>query len=147
MVAKRQYNFDAEMVLAEEGTALTASDIPQSGGVDIILDVGAGRFEAVAIFDVTAIEIDSNNELFRLCIQGSNSATFASSNQDLAILELGATEVRVFGSIDSTVGRYELPFINEQDDVTYRYLRLNAIISGTQVTGITFGAWVAPFKS
>lgn len=142
-MGQRNYTMDAEMVLCVAGSAFTASDIPQEDSADIIRDLGVGRFEGVAVIDISAIEIDSNNEEYDLLIQGSNSATFASGIENLAQLNLGATEVRQGGAQDSVVGRYEVPFVNEQADTRYRYLRMSIVIAGTIVTGITLGAFVA----
>ena len=131
------------MQLKDAG-ALTASAAAQVAGADKILDLGAARFEGTVIVDVTAIEIASNDEEFDILIQGSNSATFASGIQNLAQLNLGATEVRQGGALDSVVGRYEVLFTNQQADVTYRYLRAYTVVAGAIATGINYTAWVAP---
>ena len=57
------------------------------------------------------------------------------------MLPVAATEVNS-GAIDSLVGRYELPFTNEQADVTYPYIRLYIEVEGSVATGINFSAFV-----
>ena len=143
-MVSRSYTFDAELELKDAGL-IAADDNAQVGGSDKIIDLGSdsASFSGIAIFDVSAIEIASNDEQYRLIIQGSNSATFASGIENLAELTLGAQEVKASSDIDSTIGRYELPFLNEQAGVKYRYLRLAIDVAGTIATGINFTARVA----
>jgi hypothetical protein len=140
----RAYNYDKEMLLKDAGL-IAASAAAQVASAAKVLDLGQARFEGVAIIDVTAIEIASNDEEYDIIIQGSSVSNFASNVQNLAQLNLGATEVRQGGAIDSLTGRYELPFVNEQADVTYRYIRAYVVVDGAVATGINFTAWVAPF--
>jgi hypothetical protein len=142
-MGQRFYNEDLEMLFKDAGL-IAADDNAQVGGVDKIIDVGtSSRFEAVMVIDVSAIEIASNDELYHIIVQGSNSATFASGIENLAMLSLGATEVRPGAAQDSTTGRYELPFCNEQADATYRYLRVAIDVDGTIATGINFTAFAS----
>lgn len=142
-MGQRIYNFDAEMEFKDAGL-VASSAAAQVDSADKIVDVGAGRFEGVMVIDVSAIEIASDNEEYDILVQGSSSATFASDIQNLAQMNLGATEVRQGGAIDSLVGRYELPFVNEQADVRYRYLRVYTVVAGTIATGINYTAFAAP---
>lgn len=142
-MGNRVYNFDAEMQLKDAGL-VAASAAAQLGGVDQILPVGDARFEGVAIIDVSAIEIADNDEEYDIIIQGSNSASFASGIENLAQLNLGATEVRQGGAKDSVTGRYELMFTNQQADVTYAYIRAYTVVAGTIATGINWKGFVAP---
>jgi len=145
-MGQRVYNFDAEMEFKDAG--LVAADAAATvDSAAQIIDVGDARFEAVMIIDVSAIEIDSDNEVYDIIVQGSSSSSFASDIENLAGLNLGATEVRIGGAKDSTVGRYELPFTNEQDDTRYRYLRVYTLVTGAGVsTGINYTAYAAPVK-
>lgn len=142
-MGQRIYNFDAEMEFKDAGL-VASSAAAQVDSADKIVDVGAGRFEGVMVIDVSAIEIASDNEEYDILVQGSSSATFASDIQNLAQMNLGATEVRQGGAIDSLVGRYELPFVNEQADVRYRYLRVYTVVAGSIATGINYTAFAAP---
>jgi hypothetical protein len=141
----RKYNFDALMLLKDAGL-VAASAAAQVASADKILDMGAARFDGVAVIDVSAVEIDSNNELFTIIIQGSNSAAFASGIENLGALQLGAAEVRPGGAQDSVAGRYELPFVTEQADTVYRYIRAYTVVAGTQAAGINYTAFVAPLQ-
>jgi hypothetical protein len=131
----RSYTYDADLSLKAAG--LIAADTAHT-----IVAVGDAVFKGVAVIDVSAIEIASNDERYIIHVQGSTSATFASDVQNLVAVELGATEVRSGGAIDSLTGRYEVPFINEQDGICYPYIRLYTDVSGTIATGINFSAFI-----
>lgn len=146
-MGQRVYNFDAELEFKDAGlvAASAAAEVDSSAK---IVDVGTGRWEGVMVIDVSAIEIASNDEEYYVIVQGSSSATFASDIQNLAMLDFAATEVRHGSGIDSTTGRYELAFCNEQDDVRYRYLRVWTHIEGTIAGGggINYKAFAAPVR-
>ncbi|MCK5745966.1 MAG: hypothetical protein KAH44_07105 [Oricola sp.] len=140
----RSYTFDAALELKDAG--LVAADA--AGTIDAspkVVDLGSdtAAFSGVAIFDVSAIEIASNTELYEIIIQGSNTADFSGAKENLAAITLGATEVRGGGAADSVIGRYELPFFNEQAGVKYRYLRVYTNVTGDIATGINFTARIA----
>lgn len=140
-MGQRVYNQDIELVLADGAAAITADGVTQVGGADATKKVGAGRFEAVLIVDVSAIDISSADEVYHLLLQGSNASNF-SSVETLAQLSLGATAARPGGAVNSVVGRYEIPFITEQHDTVYDYIRLYADVAGT-TPSITLKAWIA----
>lgn len=137
----RSYTYDSTQLLKDAGL-VAASAAAQVSSAAKVLTVGEAAYRGVLVIDVSAIEIASNTELYTVTVQGSTSATFASDVQNLASLSLGATEVRPGGAIDSTTGRYELPFINEQNGVTYPYLRVYTTVAGDIATGINFTALV-----
>jgi len=129
---------DNDYILKDAG--LVAADAAGTvGGEALIADLGAGLVEGNLVIDVTALNIDDNDELYQISLQGSNSATFASGIVDLAILELGALEV-IGGDVDSTIGRYIVPFRTEKNGTVYRYVREYCDLDGTVGTGINFTA-------
>lgn len=137
---RRSYVFDGDLELKDAG--LIAADAAwQVGGSNKIINVGSAVFFGVAVIDVSAIEIASNDELYELIIQGSTSSTFASVITDLAVLPLGAKEVLV-GDQDSVVGRFELPFFNVQHDTVYPFIRGRTDVTGSISTGINFKVFV-----
>lgn len=141
-MSRNSFSFDAELKLKDAG--LVAADAAaQVGGSNKILDLGAARVSGVLLAIVTAIEIASNDEIYRIVIQGSNSSSFASGIENLAELTLGATEVRPGGAQDSTTGRYEVPFSNVQNDAVYQYLRVYTDVGGTIATGINYSAFAS----
>lgn len=140
-MGQRIYNQDAELILADGAAAMTASGVTQVASANVSKKLGPGRFEGVLIIDVSAIKISANDEVYTLLLQGSATSAF-STFETLVALDLGATEVRVGNAIDSTPGRYELPFCTEQDSIVYDWIRLYVVTAGTSET-ITFKAWIA----
>ena len=144
---------DANLLLKDAGL-IAADDICQVGGADQILDVGAGHFQGDLVIDVTACEVASNDEAYRVTLQGSNSATFASGVVPLQTMCFGAYEslgTSLGYDVDVTTGRYILPVHNfgyttagDAGTGTYfRYLRLVVDVAGTIATGINFTAWLS----
>ena len=122
---------------------LVAAD--SAGTVDSaakIVNLGAGLVECKLVVDVTALEIASNDEAYKITLQGSASATFASGIVDLAEITLGALEV-IGGDQDSTTGRYQVPFRNEKNGIIYPYVRVYTDVAGTIATGINFSAYLS----
>lgn len=137
--ARRSYTLDAEMEFKDAGL-VAASAAAQVDSANKIVSVGNAFMQGVMVIDVSAIEIASNDEHYRILVQGSTSATFADTIETLSALDLGATEVRDGGAQDSTTGRYELPFMNVQNGVVYPYLRVYTFVSGNIATGINYTA-------
>lgn len=146
---RRQFTIDVNLQL-QDAAAITASEVGQVGGSDQILDMGGGDqtdppyFFGDVVFDISAIEIDSSDEVYTVIAEGSNSATFASGIEELARITFGDNVVITGGTdVDTDVGRYTLSIANERNGRIYRYLRLNNIVAGTVVTGITYTAYLA----
>lgn len=132
--------YDVELLL-HSGTIAADGD-GQVGGADKILDLGS---TAKVAFDllirISAIEIASNDELYKIVLEGSNSATFASGIVNLVTLEVGALEALTPNvDVDSTTGVYVLSGTNVLAGTEYRYLRIFVDVTGTIATGITFEA-------
>ena len=123
---------------------LVASTVSgEYSGECVVCDFGADALmEATMFIDITAIEIASNDELYKISIQGSSKSNFSDTYEDLAILEVGAKEV-LGGDQDSEIGRYKVPFRNERNGTTYRYGRVYTTVSGTVGTGVNFTSFLA----
>lgn len=147
----RTYSFDANLLLSDNAAAYTADGYAQAAGADAILDLGGNqgttpaqqaRIDAVCVIDVTAIDVASADELYRLKILGSNATAFTATRV-LAELTLGKGTAKVPSStIDDTTGRYELFFSTEQDDTKYQYVKLYNDVAGT-TPSISYQAFVA----
>lgn len=134
--------YDDLLELKDAGL-VAASAAAQVGGVDKILDIGAGDLEGDIIIDATAVEVDSGNEIYTIGAQISDSATFASGIYEVTAIQLGDS-VPLHGDTDMGVGRYVLPFQNRiADGVAKRYLRIYTTVAGTIATGINFSAYLA----
>lgn len=138
-----QRTYDAALLLKAAGL------VAATGNGSLILDVGAGLVDADLVLDVTALEVDSNNESYEIIVQGSSDADFgtAANIVPLASMTLGdhaSTRLGVMTlGADDTTGRYIVPVRNERNGTTYRYLRLTYVVVGTIATGINFTAWLA----
>ena len=132
--------FDLRHELKDAG--LVASSL--AGTVDgqaKVVNLGAAPVEGKLVIDVSALEIDSDNELYRIKLQGSSREDFAHNIEDLAILEVGAKEV-LGGDQDSQTGRYVVPFSNVKGGYVWPYARLYAELSGSIGSGINFSAFL-----
>lgn len=128
----RGYNFDAELELKDAG-AITASAAAQVGGEARVLDLGAARWEGVAVINTTALDLADSNETYEVQIQLSNSATFASGNETFVKVPITA------------LGRVEVPFVNQKYGTAYRYARLNTVVGGT-TPSINYTAYASVLK-
>lgn len=141
-MGQRIYNQDLELILAD-GAAVTADGVTTVAAAAVSKKLGPGRFEGVLIIDVSAIDISSADEVYHLCLQGSASGAEAfTTKENLVQISLGATAARPGAAINSVIGRYELPFITEQHDTVYDWVRLFVDVAGT-TPSITFKAWIA----
>ncbi|BBO73870.1 hypothetical protein DSCW_12870 [Desulfosarcina widdelii] len=132
---------DVEHILKDAG--LVAADAAgQVDGEDVIVNLGTGLVTGNLVVDVTAIEIADDDELYKISLQGSSSATFASTIVDLAEITLGAAEV-IGGDQDSAIGRYIVPFRTEKNGTIWPYVRLYTDVDGTIATGINFSAFLS----
>lgn len=138
-----QRTYDNSLLL--KAAALVAATADGS----LILDVGNGMLNADLVIDVSALEIDTTDESFTLILQGSPDATLGTAGNIvvLAMIVLGhassVAKVLQSSGVTDTVGRYIVPFRNELNGTTYRYLRIRTKIVGTIATGINYAAFVA----
>lgn len=133
---------------------VAASAAAQVGGVAKIYDLAPSGVATFSPFDIwinlTAIEVDTTDELYTIHAQVSSSATFASTIYNACQLELGAAAAKT-GTADivSTTGMYLLRGHNDVDGTVYRYLRLYTTVDGTIAGGggINYEAWMGLWKS
>lgn len=149
----RTYNFDANLLLSDAGAAVTADGYAQVGGATATLDLGGNqstsptqqaRLDAVAVVEISAIDIASGDETYVLRILGSNDSAWASGNiYELAALTLGKGSALVPTTQgDTLVGEYEIMFTTERANVKYEYIRMYVDVGGT-TPSITFQAYVS----
>lgn len=141
-----QRTFDVKLLLKDAGL-VASSAAATVASVAKILDIGAGRCVGDIILDVTAIEIGSNDETFRVVAQFSNSPTFASGIRNGASQQFSAAGAADGGAAVADVGRYTMGFNNVINGVHYRYMRLYTVVAGTIATGINYSAFAAPQQS
>ena len=135
--------FDSDLEFKDAGLVAASAAATVDGAAKIV-EVGPGLFRGCMLFDVSALEIASNDELYDIVIQGSPDSTFGTATNiaDLAAINLSAAEVkRTDCNKDDAVGRYKLYFDNEQNGTFYQYLRVYTVVAGTIATGINYTAF------
>ncbi len=130
-----QVTYDNALLLKAAG--LVATTTTES----VILDLGGGLVDADLILDVTAIEVASTDEKYTVHIEGSNVAAMTSGSVTLVNIPLGNKTDPADAA--TGVGRFLVPFRNEQNGTTYRYVRIYTLVAGTVATGINFTAFIA----
>lgn len=158
MSNSRNQTFDTALEMKDAG--LVAASAPaQVDAAAKVIDVGAltvgwnapmgpnnrigPSFSANLQVDVSAIEVASDDEIYDIVVQGSNTAAFADDTDivDLCQISLGsAGGKRSDCNRADTTGRYIQPFHNIHAGVCYRYLRVYTIVGGTVATGINYTA-------
>jgi len=147
--ARPSFTFDANLEMKDAGL-VAASAAATVDSAAKVLDVGTGLFEGNIVIDVTAIEVDTGNEIYSIALEGSNDSGFSSGTEvELCMLRLGDSST-TGTDVDNVVGRYTLPFNNRQpsgtgfsDGYCWRYLRLYTTVAGTIATGINYTAWIS----
>ncbi len=128
---KTQYTLDENLKMMD-GNAITADAAWLVSGSAAIIDVGDAYLKAGVLVDVSAIDIASTDETYFLSIQGSSSATFASTIVELGCLRIGdASTIGAAIDVDSSTGRYVVHFSNYLDGTIYRYIRGYTDFTGT----------------
>lgn len=131
-----RFTYDAALSLKAAG--LVASTTTET----TILDLGAGLVDGYLVIDVSAVEVASTDEIYLICLEGSNVAAMTSGSVTLASVEMGNATAPA--DTDTGTGRFVVPFRNEQNGTIYRYVRIYTEVAGTIATGINFAAFIAP---
>lgn len=126
----------------DNATELKAAGLVAASADGSILDLGAGLVDGYLVFDVSAVEIASGDEIYTVSLEGSNVAAMTSGSVCLAKKVFGNLVVPMDAAL-STAGRYVVPFRNEEGGTTFRYVRLSTVVAGTIATGINFSCFIA----
>lgn len=130
-----QFTYDDSLSLKDAG--LVATTTTES----TILDLGSGLVDGYLVLDVSAAEVASTDEIYLVCLEGSNVAAMTSGSVTLAQLEMGNATAPA--DADTSTGRFVIPFRNEQNGTLYRYVRIYTEVAGQVATGINFSAFIA----
>ncbi len=130
-----QFTYDNDLLLKATGLLAASTD-------GTILNLGTGIVDGFLVLDVSAVEIDTGNEIYTVSLEGSNVAAMTSGSVCLAKKVFGNLVVPMDAAL-STAGRYVVPFRNEEGGTIFQYVRLSTLIAGTIVTGINFVAFIA----
>lgn len=139
-----QGTFDAALEFKDAG-AVAASAAATVDSAAKVVKVGSGLFVGCMILDVTALDLDGNNEIYDVIVQGSTDADFGTDTNivELAAINLSAKGVkRSDANADNAVGRYKIYFDNEFNGEFQPYLRIYTAVAGAGVTtGINYSAY------
>ena len=130
-----QFTYDNALLLKAAGLVATTT----TGST--ILNLGPGLVEGYLVLDVSAVEVATGDEIYLVCLEGSTVAAMTSGSVTLAEIEMGNATAPA--DADTGVGRFVVPFRNEQNGVLYPYVRLYTEVAGTIATGINFLAFIA----
>jgi hypothetical protein len=134
MLDNMKFIYDTSLLMKDAGLVAASAAFTVSAAAKVH-DTGGGYTEGKLVFDATAVETASTDEIYTITLQGSNSATFAGDIVTLASIELGAA-APIVGTVEKGIGRYFASFCNQFGSTVYRYLRGYVTIGGTVATGI-----------
>lgn len=150
-MSNRDRIFDELLEMKTASAVVATSGAATVDGVVKIHDTGGGFTEGYLVVDIEAsTEVLSavDEQCVRICLQGSNEAAFAATEEDL--INLAQMELGMNGNYsaaaftwDATAGRYLIPFTNMMADTIYRYLRVYHNFAGTWATGIAYTAFLS----
>lgn len=143
--------FDAATAFAN-GQTLTATGYINA--VQAQVDIGVGRWIGKLNIDISALDLSSADETYRIHLLGSNDILFANGNVEILATQdwAAATAGRLVptiappsNSVPSTgksSSRFTLPVTNQRGIFVFRYLQLYLVAGGT-TPSITLAAWLA----
>lgn len=134
------------------GQTLTATGYVNA--IQAQVDLGGGRWVGKLNIDISAMDLSSADETYRLFLLGSNDAAFANGNveilnvQDFAAASAGRLVPTIVPPSDAvptlrkSASRFTIPVSNQRGIYVFRYLQLYAVLGGT-TPSITLAAWLA----
>lgn len=125
----------------DNATLMKAAGLVAASADGSIIDLGEGLFDGFLVLDVTAIEVAGGDEIYTVSVEGSSVAAMTSLSVCLAKKVLGNVVVPMDNA--TGVGRFVVPFRNEDNGVLKRYVRLSTLVAGAIATGINFTAFLA----
>ena len=136
--------FDADLEFKDAGLVAASAAATVDAAAKVV-DLGTGFFRADMVIDVTACEVATGNESYKIAIELSDDDDFSNGSEfERCSITLGDSSIHG-GDVDTATGRYTLPFDNRMaDDDTYRYARIYTTVAGTVATGINFSAFAVP---
>jgi len=133
-----QHTYDASLLLKAAGLVAASAD------GTLILDLGPGLFEGVAVIDATAIEVLTGDEMYTILYEGSPDLAFtAGTLAILALIRIGAATPTAPQGFADVPGRFTVPLRNERNGVLYPFMRIRTVVVGTIATGINYSTWLA----
>jgi hypothetical protein len=156
MVPPSQYAvpFDAALAFMTTPTAFNTTGFVGSVTLDLggasLAGAGAGRTDGIWCLNVTALDLSSGDESYKLALLGSNDAAFNNGNvdmlayRDFAAASAGRIIPTLMGaSLNVAPFNEYIPFVTlRQARLIYRYARLHLTVGGT-TPSITLLSWLS----
>ncbi len=116
------------------------------GGIGLPLSLSEGaNMLAAMVAEISAFDVADGDENYKLTLQGSNVANFASGIVELAQIQVGDESTIQDVDVVPPVGRYIRPFTNWQAGTQYQFVRLKFDVSGA-TPSITANVRLAQFR-
>lgn len=148
MVLQHDKILDSLLQFKDAGL-IAATAVTQVGGTDYTLDLGAAKFQKLAIVvDVSACEVASGDESYLIQVQGSDTSAFTNAYQ-LTTIRLGDTSA-TGDKYDTIAGTRKVAYTDNvamasatdaTAEIACRYIRVRTVVSGTIATGINYTGW------
>jgi len=136
-MAKYRHQVTYDNLLNLKAAGLVAA----SEAGSLVLDLGDAFMSGYLVIDVTALEVATGDEIYTIMLEGSNVAALATGSVVVAVAPpMGNSAAPA--DADTAVGRFVVPFTNEQNGETYRYMRIYTLVVGTIATGINYSAFL-----
>jgi hypothetical protein len=134
-------SFDADLEFKDAGLVAASAAATVDSAAKVV-DLGTGFFQGKMWIDVTAIEVDTGNESYKIAVELSDASGFSAGSEfERCAIVLGDSSIHG-GDADTAVGRYSLDFDNRMANGNlYRYARVYTTVAGTVATGINFTAF------
>lgn len=142
---KRTVSYDADLVLKDTGLVAASAAATVSSAAKII-DLGEGGVECDVVIDVSACEVASEDEGYRIAVQVSSDALFADDTYEIASVQLGACESDFFKYVNRITG-YTLTIDAAVDGTAAPTAGTQAISNATGSLGTITGATVPALPS
>lgn len=135
----------------------TGQTLTASGYVNQLqqqVDIGVGLWEGRLSLELSALDLSSGDETYRLFLLGSNDPAFGNGNVEILATQdfAAATAGRLLPTVAPASnpappatrqsGRFVVPVTNLRGTFLFRYLQLYAQLAGT-TPSITLSAWLA----
>ena len=120
--------FDEIYFLKDSG-AVTVTGFGTVDASAQVVNVGSGLVRGNVIFDIDAVKVSANDEIYTLFLMGGSDASFT-QEVSLCSKEIGAAGA-LQGNLDSKISKVILAFQNEERGIHYPYMRIKHVISGT----------------
>lgn len=144
-MSKMTTAFDSLLVAKDTG-AITASGAATVSSVAKVIDLGLGNVECDLVLDVSAVEVASEDESYRIAVQLSSTPAFTDDVYEVENIHLGACESDFIVYANRIAG-YTLTLDAPVDGTAAPTAGIAAISNATGALGTITGATVPALPS